>query len=90
MSSTLTNANFVTDGVDMAVRNLPADVSSDARLEVEKLIDLNLVPVCSPFLVEKYGFSDPDTLKSAPLIHDESLAARASMPIWATGSPPPA
>ncbi len=83
VSSTLTNANFVTDGVDMAVRNLPADVRSDERLEIEKLIELNLVPVCSPFLVERYGLLTPDTLKSAPLIHDESLATRASMPIWA-------
>ncbi len=82
VSSTLKNANFLTDGVDVAVRNLPVDAMLDDTLEVENLIALNLAPVCSPFLVEKYGLLTPDTLKNAPLIHDDSLAARAALPAW--------
>jgi LysR family glycine cleavage system transcriptional activator len=84
VSSSLNNANFITDGVDAAVRNLPVDAAQDEALEVEKLIDLSLAPVCSPAFVEKHGaLTSPDMLKGLPLIHDESLAARASVPTWA-------
>ncbi|MBV8615864.1 MAG: LysR family transcriptional regulator, partial [Acetobacteraceae bacterium] len=90
VSSSLNNANFITDSVDAAIRNLPVsrlkpgDAAQDETLEVEKLIDLSLVPVMSPALVDKLGpFTSPDMLKHAPLIHDESLAARAAVPTWA-------
>ncbi|MBV9287190.1 MAG: transcriptional regulator GcvA [Hyphomicrobiales bacterium] len=90
VSSSLHNANFTTDGVDAAIRNLPVpgvktrDGARDEALEVEMLLELSLVPVCSPALVNKHGpFTSPDMLKRAPLIHDESLAARASVPTWA-------
>ena len=96
VSSSLGNANFTTDGVDAAIRNLPVDAAHDEALEVEKLFDQFLTPVCSPAFLEKYGpFTTPDMLngaplihdesklKRAPLIHDESLSARAVMPIWA-------
>ncbi|HXZ16826.1 MAG TPA: transcriptional regulator GcvA [Roseiarcus sp.] len=83
VSSSLANANFMTDGVDAALRNLPVDAAQDQALEVERLIDLNLAPVCSPALVDKYGPLTPETLKRVPLIHDESLAARVSLPTWA-------
>src|SRR6516162_3298824 len=84
VSSSLNNANFTTDGVDAAIRNLPVDAPHDEALEVEKLFDQFLAPVCSPAFLEKYGpFTTPDMLKGAPLIHDESLSARAVMPIWA-------
>src|SRR6266513_355515 len=48
VSSSLGNANFTTDGVDVALRNLPADAVADADLVIDRLIALNLVPVCSP------------------------------------------
>jgi LysR family transcriptional regulator, glycine cleavage system transcriptional activator len=84
VSSSLNNADFTTDGVDAAVRNLPVDAAPDEALDVEKLIDLSLVPACSPALVEKHGpFTSPDMLKRVPLIHDESLASRAAVPTWA-------
>ena len=84
VSSSLNNANFTTDGVDAAVRNLPVDAPHDEALEVEKLIDLSLVPACSPALVEKHGpLRSPDMLKRVPLIHDDSLSGRALMPNWA-------
>ncbi|MBV8440376.1 MAG: hypothetical protein JO312_07405, partial [Hyphomicrobiales bacterium] len=84
VSSTLNNSNFTTDGVDAAIRNLPVDAAHDDALEVEKLIDLTLAPVCSPGFVEEHGpITSPDMLKGVPLIHDESLASRAAVPTWA-------
>jgi LysR family glycine cleavage system transcriptional activator len=88
VSSSLNNANFMTDGVDAAIRNLPVDAAQDEALEVEKLIDLTLAPVCSPAFVEKYGpFTSPDMLKGMPLIHDDSLSGRADVPSWADWFP---
>jgi LysR family glycine cleavage system transcriptional activator len=84
VSSSLNNANFTTDGVDAAIRNLAADPAQDEALEVEKLLDQSLAPVCSPAFVEKYGpFASPDMLKGLALIHDDSFSSRAAMPTWA-------
>jgi LysR family glycine cleavage system transcriptional activator len=84
VSSSLGNANFTTDGVDVALRNLSADPVADPDLVIDRLIALNLVPVCSPRLIETHGpFTSPAALKGVPLIHDESLASRADMPTWA-------
>src|SRR6516162_866263 len=84
VSSSLNNANFTTDGVDAAIRNLPVDARHDEAREVEKLIDHILAPVCSSAFVEKHGpFTSPDMLKHVPLIHDESLSARIATPTWA-------
>ena len=64
VSSSMNNANFVTDGVaDAAIRNLPVDAAHDEALEVEKLLHQFLMPVCSPAFVEKHGpFTSPDML----------------------------
>jgi LysR family glycine cleavage system transcriptional activator len=84
VSSSINNANFTTDGVDAAIRNLPVDAAPDEALEVEKLFDQSFVPVCSPAFVEKHGpFRSPDMLKGVPLIHDDSLSSRAVIPNWA-------
>jgi LysR family transcriptional regulator, glycine cleavage system transcriptional activator len=84
ISSSLNNANFTADGVDAAIRNLPVDPGQDEGLEVEKLIDLTLAPVCSPAFIKEHGpLTTPDMLKGLPLIHDESLSGRAKMPTWA-------
>ena len=84
VSSSLGNANFTTDGVDVAVRNLSVDAASDAELVIEKLVEVHLVPVCSARLIETHGpFTSPAALKGVPLIHDESLSGRADMPTWA-------
>src|SRR5262245_47574147 len=40
ISSSFTNANFTTDGVDLAVRNLAVKPPPDPDLEYEKLIDI--------------------------------------------------
>jgi LysR family glycine cleavage system transcriptional activator len=84
VSSSMNNANFTTDGVDAAIRNLPVDAVHDEALEVEKLLDQSLMPVCSPAFVEKHGpFTSADMLRGVPLIHDDSFSSRAVMPSWA-------
>src|SRR5262249_44286672 len=83
ISSSLANANFATDGVDIAVRHLPVDPPPDPALVTEKLVELWFVPVCSPRLIETQGSLDtPDLLARAPLIHDDTLAHRADVPTW--------
>jgi LysR family glycine cleavage system transcriptional activator len=57
-------ANFETDNVDIAIRNarvLPGD------LHARKLMDLKLVPLCSPKLADH--IKAPDDLAKATLIH---------------------
>ena len=84
VSSSLSNANFTTDGVDVAIRNLPVDAAHDEALEVEKLLDQSLIPVCSPAFIETYGpFTSPGMLRGVPLIHDDSFSSRALTPNWA-------
>jgi LysR family glycine cleavage system transcriptional activator len=84
VSSSMNNANFTTDGVDAAIRNLPVDATHDDALEIEKLLDQSLMPVCSPGFVEKHGpFTSPDMFRAVPLIHDDSFSSRAAMPNWA-------
>jgi LysR family glycine cleavage system transcriptional activator len=83
VSSTLNNANFTTDGVDVAVRYMPKDSAVDPVLVAEKLVDMEFVPVCSPRLIDSHGpLSTPQALAHAPLIHDETLANRTGIPTW--------
>ncbi len=84
VSSSKGYANFATDGVDVAVRNLPIRFNADPALVIEKLIELHLVPVCSPRLIEEHGpLSGPQALARVPLIHDDTLAGIADAPGWA-------
>src|SRR5712691_5307003 len=83
VSSSFGYANFTTDGVDAALRNLAGAVPPDPALMTEKLIDISLVPVCSPRLMETHGpFPRPDALKGVPLIHDDTLVHHAEVPTW--------
>ncbi len=83
ISSSLNNANFTTDGVDVAVRNMPIDPVGDPALVAEKLVELSFVPVCSRRLIESHGPLDtPAALARAPLIHDDTLANYARVPTW--------
>src|SRR3954447_13613815 len=83
ISSSPANANFATDGVDLAIRNMPVDPAADSTLEIEKLLDVTYIPVCSPRVLEKYGsVKNAQGLARLPLIHDESLAARRASPNW--------
>ena len=84
ISSSMNNANFSTDGIDMAVRNMARDPAPHPELSTERLVDVMYIPVCSPRLTERLGPLDrPDLLAAVPLIHEESLAARISEPTWA-------
>jgi LysR family glycine cleavage system transcriptional activator len=84
VSSSIVNANFTTDGVDVAIRNLAADASAEAELVIEKLIELSFVPVCSPKLLATHGpLAGPQDLARVPLIHDDTFVQRAAMPTWA-------
>jgi len=81
VSSSTSFANFKADGVDIALRLMPVDAPPEATLAVEKLIDVCMMPVCSPRLMSpRDGIVTPQALKRLPLIHDESLAV---MPGWA-------
>jgi LysR family glycine cleavage system transcriptional activator len=83
VSSSFSNADFTTDGVDVALRNLSVGAVADPDLMVEKLFEMHLLPVCSPKLIEARGpFATPAALSGVPLIHDESLANRAEVPNW--------
>src|SRR5947209_6888579 len=84
VSSSIRKADFVSDGVDVAIRSLPADFSANDALVIEKLLDVSLAPVCSPSLIGKHGpLTSPEMLKRLPLIHDDSLSGHAAMPTWA-------
>ncbi len=83
ITSSLNNANFETDGIDIAVRNMPADPPPDPALHFEKFVDISLVAVCSPRLIEKHGpVRSARDLARMPLIHDESLSPRVRAPNW--------
>ena len=83
IASSFTNANFATDGIDLAVRNMAIDPVADPALETEKLVEISFLPVCSPRLLDKYGPVDSaQALAHLPLIHDETLASRVAIPNW--------
>lgn len=83
ISSSLSNANFETDGVDIAVRNLSSEPAPNAALEIENLADISLVAVCSPRLIERYGaVKNAKDLARLPLIHAESFSPRVPIPNW--------
>ena len=84
VSSSISNANFTSDGVDVAIRNMPINATADSALVIENLTELFLLPVCSPTLVKMHGpLERPEALKSMPLIHDDTLAGRAKVSTWA-------
>jgi LysR family transcriptional regulator, glycine cleavage system transcriptional activator len=84
-SSSVSYADFTTDGVDVAIRNLPVGGRIDPALSAEKLIELSVIPVCSPRLIERHGGPvDAATLRRLPLIHDDTLAHLPDYPTWAT------
>lgn len=83
ISSTMSLANFTTDGVDAAIRNLPNGASPWPGLAMDKLMDVSLIPVCSPHLAADYGPFEAAALPTGvPLIHDESFAGPGGTPSW--------
>lgn len=83
ISSSLNNANFTTDRIDLAVRNMSVNPEPDRLLEIEKLFEISFVPVCSPKLIEKHGLvKTAQDVARLPLIHDETLKARVAVADW--------
>jgi LysR family glycine cleavage system transcriptional activator len=84
VSSSFGYANFTTDGIDVALRNFVRGAAPDPALVIEKLVEVSLVPVCSPRLSAAHGpFAGPAALARVPLIHDDTLALRPEVPTWA-------
>jgi LysR family glycine cleavage system transcriptional activator len=84
ISSSFGLANFTTDGIDLAVRNLPAEPAPDPDLAYEKLLDISVVPVCSPRLLAAHGPArTAEALARLPLVHDDTLINRVEVPTWA-------
>lgn len=84
ISSSVGYADFAADGVDVALRNVPLPWAGDPALLAEKLIDVDLVPVCSSKMAGRLGRIDaPGVAGRMPLIHDDQLAGRPEFPGWA-------
>jgi LysR family glycine cleavage system transcriptional activator len=79
ISASMAVADFVTDGVDVAIR-LSKGLHPD--LHVEKLFDDSMLPVCSPKLVEQ-GLKGPADLGRFPLIHYDVPTSMRAPPGWA-------
>jgi LysR family glycine cleavage system transcriptional activator len=83
VSSSLNNANFTTDRIDLAVRNMSISPQPDRLLDVEKLFEISFVPVCSPKLIARHGpAKTAQDLARLPLIHDETLKTRIAVADW--------
>ncbi|MEI2734835.1 MAG: transcriptional regulator GcvA [Rhodoblastus sp.] len=84
IASTGALANFRTDGVHVALRNLANDFVAQPDLVYERMFEASYMPVCSPRLIERLGaFETPEALRAAPLIHDNSLATWTKTIGWA-------
>jgi LysR family glycine cleavage system transcriptional activator len=77
-------ANFVSDGVDAAVRHGPG---SWPNLEAATLFKERLFPVCSPDFLAKHPLQKLDDLRHVPLLRHTVW----SWPLWfrSLGLPPP-
>src|SRR5262249_679295 len=84
VSSSVAYADFAVDGVDVALRNMPIGVKPSATLMVEQLIEVSVVPVCSPRFVATHGpVPRTEALSRVPLIHDDTLAHLPDdYPVW--------
>ena len=79
VSATLKVADFVTEGVDLAIR-LSKRAPSD--FYAEKLSDDAMLPLCAPRLMEQ-GLRSAADLPRFPLIHYEFPTSMHAPPIWA-------
>lgn len=84
VSSSPAPANFLAEGVDIAIRSLPLPREEDPALNYEELTKVGVAPVCSPKLIAKFGPLDAEgALARVPLIQDDSLAGKRGVPNWA-------
>ncbi|WGW04844.1 transcriptional regulator GcvA [Tropicibacter oceani] len=76
-AATLRQLDFDRDGIDVAIRY---GFGPDVDLYSEHLIDEAVMPLMHPDL--RARFSSPDSLTTAPLLHDESLDFMVPRPDW--------
>lgn len=79
VSASFALANFVTDGVDIAIRNSRRPTEG---LWSRRLFQVILIPVISPRLVAEHGIAEPADLLKVALIHDELLGTMTGTPGW--------
>ncbi len=83
ISSSMRNADFVTDGVDLAIRNVALGAAPAPGFAHDFLAELRMIAVCAPSLIARYGpLERPTDLARIPLIQDETFAVRARLPRW--------
>lgn len=79
VSASFALANFVTDGIDIAIRNTRRRFPG---LWSRPLFPVTLLPVASPRLVAEQRLLRPADLARIPLIHDEMLGSVTGTPHW--------
>jgi LysR family glycine cleavage system transcriptional activator len=83
ISSSIRNADFVTDGVDLAIRNLPAESQNADGLAVELLARIEYLAVCTPDIAARFDlYGKPENVAKAPLIHDDTFMSHKRMLNW--------
>ena len=71
--------DFVTRGIDIGVRY---GTGTWPGLAIDKLMDEEIFPVCSPALLRHHRLRKPSDLASVKLIHDLSVDARSGFATW--------
>lgn len=79
VSARLELANFVNDGVDIAIRN---SRRPNVGLWSRPLFPVTLLPVVSPRLVVELDLRQPSDFARVALIHDEMLGTVTGTPRW--------
>lgn len=79
VSASFSLANFVTDGVDIAIRNSRRPTTG---LWSRPLFPVTLLPVVSPRLVAEQSIAVPGDLVRVALIHDDMMGGVTGTPSW--------
>jgi LysR family transcriptional regulator, glycine cleavage system transcriptional activator len=80
VSATQSFANFMGDGVDVAIRNTAGPFPG---LWARKFLAIETLPVVAPRLIDQYGpLNGPADLVRFPIIHDDSLGRMFGLPTW--------
>ena len=80
ISATQSFANFLGDGVDVAIRNATGPFPG---LWARKFLAIETLPVVAPRLIERHGpLNNPADLVRFPIIHDDSLGRMFGLPTW--------
>lgn len=80
ISASMSLANLRTDGVDIALRALPRDAPPDPDVRAMKLVDIVMLPVCSPRLIDPARpLRCARDILRLPLLHDDT---NSTLPGW--------